>query len=1079
MKRTLLISLGALLVLGVGLAFASDASPSEEPENSPFFEATLQQAVNELDGQASAPQTVAAPMPTQNYTYDQFVWPECGPPGYTWNLVTWPECHFTNDPQNPDCDTPWPTEDYTWDSTIWADCGPDITQDSQQVWCNPDFTSNADQWPQCSPGYTQDTDDWPQCNPRYTSNPAWWPQCDISSYTTSPDAWPECRVGYTGDPYLWQECHYTSDPSRPACNSDTPYPTQDYTSNSHLWPECEPKYTTDPTALPCDDPEYTQDPAQWAWCQLSYTADPRAALCHFTSDPTAPACEEPWPTMDYTWDASLWKDCSTPITQDPDAWWCFPDWTSSPNLTLCDPYYTSNPDALECLPAYTYDEQEFADCAEYGTYTSSPRRWPECGYYTADARIWPECHYTFDPAVWPVCAEDPPFPTKDYTSDPRLWPECKFDIPSDYTTDASAWPECHYTSDPASWPECEPTPEGDLGDAPDSTNHAGSLMTAYPAGGPAGTLAYFPTVFDPATGLPQGPKHWLPRGDSWLGPWVSVEKDADLPPDEDGLTNIDPSSDTPDRDKHDDGVLVPVPAPRCAPTVFTYTVTITPGAPLTTRYVNVWFDWNWDGDWQDAFACNKAFDAPEWAVQNQVIPALPPGTYVLATPTYLPWVPAGAGLSDTWMRISIAEQPAPAPPSAAPDGRGPRNGYKYGETEDYYFKPDCPQPIADFKWDPSTICPGDKVYFWDTSTGFPTSWSWDFDDGGTSNAQNPTHAFASTGTYDVSLTVTNACGSDKVTKKVQVVDCPSQEEDYDIYIKDSAADDGSVPSSSPWWLSPDIWVRRDGDCTKFTHQKPIPGTTNTICVRVRNRMTATVTDITVQVYYANAALGLAWPGSFNYISSFHLASLAGGAEKVKSVVWNTPYTTGHFCLLARADAPDDPINTGPDTVLPTDEVMNNNNIAQRNTYVVDYPTVEECGFHSSVFETDVVFFDAVNTEASSKKVDIEFDSDDFPLDTGALIVEPGALWNDWASLTHFDQVDTMLIPTAFPASMNDVQMAPHETARMTVTITAEIDERFTIRVKEKIGDDDAGGIEFVRDLPRCVYLPTILKQLLP
>ncbi|RME51544.1 MAG: hypothetical protein D6790_19825, partial [Caldilineae bacterium] len=41
----------------------------------------------------------------------------------------------------------------------------------------------------------------------------------------------------------------------------------------------------------------------------------------------------------------------------------------------------------------------------------------------------------------------------------------------------------------------------DLGDAPDSSNHSGLKMHAYP-----GVEAQFPTVFDPATGLEQGPK---------------------------------------------------------------------------------------------------------------------------------------------------------------------------------------------------------------------------------------------------------------------------------------------------------------------------------------------------------------------------------------------------------------------------------------------------------------------------------------------------------------------------------------------------------------------------------------------
>ncbi len=57
-----------------------------------------------------------------------------------------------------------------------------------------------------------------------------------------------------------------------------------------------------------------------------------------------------------------------------------------------------------------------------------------------------------------------------------------------------------------------------------------------------------------------------------------------------------------------------------------------------------------------------------------------------------------------------------------------------------------------------------SVYFTDTSTNSPTSWSWNFGDGGTSAAQNPAHTYATAGVYTVTLTATNAYGSDTETK---------------------------------------------------------------------------------------------------------------------------------------------------------------------------------------------------------------------------------------------------------------------------------------------------------------------------
>jgi PKD repeat protein len=66
---------------------------------------------------------------------------------------------------------------------------------------------------------------------------------------------------------------------------------------------------------------------------------------------------------------------------------------------------------------------------------------------------------------------------------------------------------------------------------------------------------------------------------------------------------------------------------------------------------------------------------------------------------------------------------------------------------------------AAFSSSPSSGIPPLVVGFSDLSTGSPVGWNWAFGDGGTSSGQNPTHVFGSSGTYSVSLTVTNATGS--------------------------------------------------------------------------------------------------------------------------------------------------------------------------------------------------------------------------------------------------------------------------------------------------------------------------------
>lgn len=78
-------------------------------------------------------------------------------------------------------------------------------------------------------------------------------------------------------------------------------------------------------------------------------------------------------------------------------------------------------------------------------------------------------------------------------------------------------------------------------------------------------------------------------------------------------------------------------------------------------------------------------------------------------------------------------------------------------------------PRASFDFQTSGL----KAVFQDTSTGSPTSWTWDFGDCGggaqcRSTEQNPSYTYKEPGTYTVSLTVGNAAGTNRVSKLVQV-----------------------------------------------------------------------------------------------------------------------------------------------------------------------------------------------------------------------------------------------------------------------------------------------------------------------
>jgi hypothetical protein len=266
-------------------------------------------------------------------------------------------------------------------------------------------------------------------------------------------------------------------------------------------------------------------------------------------------------------------------------------------------------------------------------------------------------------------------------------------------------------------PQPEPEPGcnnqcPDYGDAPDSSNPAGNPMSMNPNGG-LPPLAFYPTIFTGAAGT--GPKH-LNAGanpnlngapanaiDSALGlesslsgtlfSRVSNEIDPMLLPDQDNRRNIAPAPFLPvarsNRDGFDNAFTLPSGGPTllrfapCQSAAMQYAQFVrTPWAGNAfytgTRFVNVWIDFNRDGDWADnnlGGPCpGVGVSVDEWFMRN--IPA-PAASGVFLLPPHP--MPSGLGDRPMWLRISIADSQAPANSI----GNGPANGYRFGETEDH------------------------------------------------------------------------------------------------------------------------------------------------------------------------------------------------------------------------------------------------------------------------------------------------------------------------------------------------------------------------------------------------------------
>jgi PKD repeat protein len=82
-----------------------------------------------------------------------------------------------------------------------------------------------------------------------------------------------------------------------------------------------------------------------------------------------------------------------------------------------------------------------------------------------------------------------------------------------------------------------------------------------------------------------------------------------------------------------------------------------------------------------------------------------------------------------------------------------------------------PVPIPEFG-QPAPGCVPHTIQFTDQSI-WATSWLWEFDDGGTSTEQNPSHTFLKGGRYNVKLTVSGEGGSSYIYHDVEVYPAPT------------------------------------------------------------------------------------------------------------------------------------------------------------------------------------------------------------------------------------------------------------------------------------------------------------------
>jgi hypothetical protein len=201
--------------------------------------------------------------------------------------------------------------------------------------------------------------------------------------------------------------------------------------------------------------------------------------------------------------------------------------------------------------------------------------------------------------------------------------------------------------------------------------------------------------------------------------------------------------------------------------------------------------------------------------------------------------------------------------------------------------------------------------------------------------------------------------------EIKGLSCPgSPLPSTDVWMADNAADlaaNGSVPSSQPHYISPDIWNRTaPATCTPATaatgatrncgssadHENPVAGRTNYLYAILRNdrpgAQDAVYTE--VAVYIANASTGLAWPANFGggvagvpLDESRHFITLylpAGQTSAIGPLPWvpPNPSPSDHWCLYIRVLNVQDAIGT--ETANVDANTGGSNSIAWRNLKIV-------------------------------------------------------------------------------------------------------------------------------------------------
>jgi len=154
----------------------------------------------------------------------------------------------------------------------------------------------------------------------------------------------------------------------------------------------------------------------------------------------------------------------------------------------------------------------------------------------------------------------------------------------------------------------------------------------------------------------------------------------------------------------------------------------------------------------------------------------------------------------------------------------------------------------------------------------------------------------------------------------------------DLWIMDKPGDTGTELTTSPFWRSPDLWIRNSDD-GGTSHQAPEFGQDNWFYARVRNRGTQTArafaVSFEVKIYQGTQFV---YPQDFLPATATAVGfNLPPGGSTIVKARWprsEVPAAGAHGCLLANAYC-------ATDDALAGKHVWEDNNLAQKNLTIVD------------------------------------------------------------------------------------------------------------------------------------------------